>query len=103
MKVGAQFLEIAASISSRALHEMVEAAIRQAFKDTNFWMDQLHFFAAGLAETPAGFAITLHVADIADTNGFFSNQIGDDHIRALLLPILAGMISESTRRKCEQE
>jgi hypothetical protein len=103
MEIKTQFLEITASIPARALREIVETAIRQAFKDANFWIEQLHVFAAGVEETPAGFAITLHVADIADANGFYSNRLSDDHLKAMLMPALAGMISERARRKCEQE
>lgn len=101
--IKAQFLEIAVSIPSRAVRQMVEDAIRQAFLDTNFWIEQLHFFAAAVEESATGFTVTLHVADIADDQGFFSNRMSDDHLKALLLPALGSMLEAHVRQQFNQE
>lgn len=101
--ITAKFLEIAVSIPSRAVRQMVEDAIRESFEDTNFWIDQLHLFAAAVEESATGFTITLHVADIADDQGFFSNRMSDDHLKALLLPALASMLEARVRQQFDHE
>jgi hypothetical protein len=103
MEIKSQFLEITAAVSYRALREMIEAAINQAFENPNIWIDQLHFFHGSVSPCTHQFHVILNVADIADSAGFFSNTVTDDQIKAMLLPVLGSMLEEQARKLVNQE
>src|SRR5687767_11781402 len=102
-EVKVQFIEVTASISSRALRQILEAVIQETFTKPNFWIDQLHFYAAHVEPSCTGFTVTLNGADIADRAGFFSPKVTDDQLKGLLLPALASMLEAQARRLVDRE
>lgn len=101
--INAKFLEITALVSLRAVRQMVETAVLQAFSCPNFWAEQLHFFHAAVEPSADKLQVVFTAADIPDADGFLSPKLTDDQIKALLLPVLTEIVVDQARLLVERE